>query len=211
MKKFKYFWFTATGMTSLLYKVALGLGALCLIVSILAANTALNGNFFEIPVFDMFMDDDEYEDFTDDYDDLLDELDDASKEEKREIEDKTGMDFEDFQEYIEDLSLKKMTKLVETLKDVDGFETDAEGLLIFNILITVITVYAAIICFFTILSVYNGSGAGAITIYIISLPFHILLTGTGYLVVLSILYIGYAAVQIHINKEYRRYKKANRG
>lgn len=211
MKKFLYFWFNADASTQLLHKIALGIGAVCLIVSFLAVNAPINGNFFDIPVFEMFMSEEEYEDFTDDYDDMMDHLDDATREEKREIEDRTGMDYDDFVEYMEDLSLRKMIKLVDALSDVEGFETDQESLEIVNIVMTVIYIYGGIILLFTLLSVLNGSGAGAITIYIIALPFFILLSGTAFVVLGAILYFGFAVVQIKINKEYRAYKRAMRG
>ncbi len=206
LKKLKYLQKEASAPSRIMYKIALGIGAFCLILIFLAANNVINGKFSAIPLIDMVLDDAELEDFEEKTDELVEALDDA-------IDDAD----EDLLEEFEDefgVSVKKLRKMVDTLSINDikklgaNFSDDKVFLTTISAIITFVIMYALVLAAITFLGILLGKGGFMILALVVSLPFHIFLSGTAFLILNAIACIAFTVLVSRLNREYKKYKKS---
>lgn len=208
MRKINYFWNLAPKSSKILHLVSVVIAVVILLITIIGANKAINASFFELPFFQFFDEEGEMDALKEDHEELLEDLDDLKRSEIREFEGKTGIAFDKFLEYFSNPSLFNLVKIAGYVNQYGEETIDSETLTILKIIVLVIAGYATILGLFILLFGFFGSVGLAIFTLILSIPFHLVLTGTGFTIVLAILFVVYAVIQGKLNREYRRYKKA---
>lgn len=208
MRKINYFWNIAPKFSKILHLVGIVIAAAILLITIFGANKAINKSFFELPFFQFFDEDGEMDTLKNEHEELLEDFDDLKRSEIREFEGKTGIAFDKFLEYFSNPSLFNLVKISGYVNQYDGETIDSETLTILKIIVLVVAGYATILGLFILLFGFFGSVGLAIFTLILSIPFHLVSMGTGFTIVLAILFVVYAVIQGKLNREYKRYKKA---
>lgn len=203
LKKNAYFWKAAPAKTNQLHKIALGIGILCLLLIFLAASHVVNGPFTDIPILSMVVGEDEMNDMAEEAQHVLDKLEEAIEDDNDdlidELEEEYNLPIKELQDAFDPLSLSSVRAVGHSLG-----ESDMYGL--FDAVIAFVIGYAVIIALLTLLAVLLNNTALAVVAYMISLPFHIFLSGMLFLILSTVAFIGLTQLLKKLNGEYKAYK-----
>lgn len=199
VNKKEYFATVASDSCKKKRKIAFLISIVCLVFILASAIIVNNMSVFNIPVFDMAID--EWDEIEDDYDDIIDEFEDAADDEIDELEDELDMDFKDIKKLFKNPSINNFAKIA---KVIDGMGGDtAEAFTMFKVIIWVCVIIIAI---FSLLTVLTKKYGFAIAGMIISLPYFILFAGMLMMVIFFVLNIAMIVLYNMTNNEYKGYK-----
>ena len=205
MKRLQFLFKDATQKTRIVGIVALALAAAALLTLILSANSAINGSLMKLPIIEFAMDEDDLEDLEEECSDLLDVLDKVIEDDKiEEFEDEYDADIEEVRNLLEPLSLNSVKELCSIFED----EYNEDEVELFSIIITVISIYAAIIGLFLVLSALFLNRALFIVSTVVSALFFFILVGAVWFFVYLVLCIVYCVLVSQIHAEYKNKQAA---
>lgn len=212
MKRLQFLFKDATQKTRIVGIVALALAAVALLTLILSANSAINGSLMKLPIIQFAMEEDDLEDLEEKYSDLLEELDEAIEDEDEdkieEFEDEYDTDIEEVRDLLEPLSLNSVKELYSIFED-EYNEDEVEAVTtLFSIIITVISIYAAIIGLFLVLSAIFMNRALFIVSAVVSALFFFVLVGAVWFFVYLALCIAYCVLVSQVHTEYKNKQTA---
>ena len=186
--------------------ISLILGVVCILAVVFGANSALNGDFFEIPMLKMIVGEDEIDEAKDALDEAVDAfevaLDEGDKEKIEELEDEAGMKAEKVLDLFDPPSLNSIKKFGKALLDDDSI------IEVYSLVITIITIYALIAGVSLAMAMLVGRGGYAIFTLIVVLPFHIFLSGSLWLIVGTVAHLAFTVCLFKMTSAYKKYKKS---
>lgn len=204
LPKRQYLWKAAPPQTQQHTKIALIIGIVCLLLVFLSAYTVICGSFADIPILKMVAGEDEMEYIEKRADYVLGNIDKAIEESDDDaierLEDEYGISIKKLRNAFDPFSLRSCAKYGPAITgDSDEYEV-IQGVIIFVI------VYAALIALITALALLFFKNGLLVLAYILSLPFHVFLSGTVFLLLCSVAYIAFSILLTKLNKEYKTYK-----
>lgn len=206
LPKRQYLWKAADEKTKRLSKITLIAGTVCLLLVFLSAYAVVCGSFTNIPILRMAAGEAEIEYIEKQADYVLGEIDEAIENEDDEriedFEDEYGISIKKLRNAFDPFSLSSCAKYGPQITgEADEYE-------VIGIVIVFVIVYAALIALFTSLAIFFYRNGFLVFAYLISLPFHLLLTGTVWLILCSLAFITLSCLLVKLNKEYKAYKNS---
>lgn len=212
VSKIQYFTKVAPQPNRIRAFIALGLGILCILFVFLSANNAVNGSMLKIPVISLVLDDaDEMQDELDEAVSDLKKFDTAELEEflheflgvsvdSDEIEAKKNKILNLFSPF----SLNSVIKLTEMFGA--GDDEISEIVEVFNVVITVVWVYAVILMVLTALGVLFQKTWLMVLAYVLGVAFVAMTGGVVLVILATVAYIATAVLFSKMKGEYNAYK-----
>ncbi len=213
VSKLKYFFTAAPQKSKMMAFILLALGALCILVSILATNDAINGAVRDYPLISMIgLEEDWGEEeervflkFTGVTEDMEDEMSDTYWDFVDAFLDETyDVSLDEVQKNLNPISLKSMKFFYGMMEEEDGVAAMA----VIIALMTVTTVISVVLL--ALATVYRQTWL-LILNYVLSIGYWLLICGVGFFVIATVSYIALMVVMIMQNKEYKAYKNSCMG
>ena len=202
--KHEYLLKAAPAKVKLTTKILLAVALACVLVIVLAANTVLNGDFTNIAIIDLAVDDEEMEAFEEQREETLELIEELREEDDddlyEEFEDEFGFDVDEVEKYVKTLSLNSIVKIMEIQDE------DEEVIEILEVLISLVTIGAVISVAMVVLGTLFGQTWLVVLNYIFSILYFLLAPGVVYFVIASVVYIALAVLLSKQNKAYKAYK-----
>ena len=214
MKKFKFLFTAASLKSRILALIAVVLGVASILVVTSAVSTVVNGPLVKIPVIEMILPEDEMDSIGEGIDEMFNEIE-KDPDVKEMFEEMFDQDLDELRDTmdIESVSLADLDTFFQGFFEsdlVEGAGEDMSGVeavkMIFSIIISVITIYAAVIAVFMGLSTLFLKKGLFIFAYILALPYYIAFVGTSSLVIATVLLIAYFVLVTIMNQEFKQWK-----
>ena len=216
--RLRFFITKAATKVRVLYFIALALGLIFAFTLFASGSVIVNAPITEIPVFDMFIPEEELSNMTASFDNLLAEFEgmeaEGTPEEIAEIEAQFGITLEELKAALKAPSINSIATLVKALSVPEMEETaalnDALGQVgqIFDILVLVILGIGIFFGALALLSVAFLKKGLLIFTYIISAGYVFLFVGMPSLIILTVCFIAYVTLTTIINQSYKKYKRS---
>ena len=214
MKKFKFLFTAASLKSRILALIAVVLGVASILVVTSAVSTVVNGPLVKIPVIEMILPEEEMDSIGEGIDEMFNEIE-KDPDVKEMFEEMFDQDLDELRDTmdIESVSLADLDTFFQGFFEsdlVEGAGEDMSGVeavkMIFSIIISVITIYAAVIAVFMGLSTLFLKKGLFIFAYILALPYYIAFVGTSSLVIATVLLIAYFVLVTIMNQEFKQWK-----
>lgn len=154
--------------------VSVIVGLVCVAITAISAYSAISRSFFDIPVFDMLLGEEEMDQTREEIDQYLEDIEDLSDEEIEAFEDETGVKYNRVMNLLENPSINNLIDVGGKLED---FGVDDEAIDLFKTIRTVLVVYGVVIAFFSLMGALFRKKALTILALIIAIPFYIFIVG----------------------------------
>lgn len=206
LKKSAFLWKASPSRTKLLHKIALGVGVLCLLLIVLAANAVINGAITRIPILRMTVGETEMRAMEEDAAYVLDKLNEAIEEDDDdvidELENEYDLPVKEIQNAFDPLSISSISEVGPALTGDDDMYD------LFDAVTAVVIGYAVVIALLTVLAVLRCSTALTVFAYVISIPYYVFLSGTLYLILATVAFIALTVLLKKLNSDYKAYKNS---
>lgn len=204
MKKYAYLFKHAEAKGKITGILALVLAVAAIVLVVLSANAALNEPVTEINALKLFLSEDQLNSFDDQMEEELDfaqeAINNTDEAYLQEFENNFGISAKTFIRLMKNPSIKNLTKLFT------AFNADPEVVQLFNVIIKVVTIYAAVLIGFLLLGAFFMRGGWAITSMILSVLFFIVFTGFAWLIAYAVICIAFSICSKIFRGAYRDYK-----
>ncbi len=169
--------------------ISVVIGIVCTLMILFSISDVINCSIFDIPVLQLAAGDD-MEEMEDEWEDAMDQLDDFSDDEIEEFEEEYDIKFKSVEKFIRKPSMGKALKFAK----IDEIGMDDDVIEILSVANIVVYIYGGIIALLMLLAALCKNRALSIISTIVSILFHIALSGMIFFVIQLVLTIAHVTV-----------------
>ena len=204
MKKYAYLFKHAEAKGKITGILALILALAAIVLVVLSANAAINGPITEINALKLFIPEDKLNSLNNqmeaDLEYVQEAINNSDEVYLQQFENEFGITADEFVKLMEKTSIKNMIRLFTV------FKAEPELIKVFEVIVKIVTIYAAVLIGFLLLGALFMRGGWAITSMILSALFFIVFTGFTWLIAYAVICIAFSICSKIFRGAYRDYK-----